>query len=493
MRALWPSLLGRPGLRDTAYALEAWLQELFFIFGPLIVAAIASVAPAWAALVAAAAFAGVGTIWFALAPPVRAAGGSRRAPSRAGALGSKAVRTVMITCVALGAAFGVVEVTMPAFGEAHGSRAQGGFALACFALGSLVGGIWIGTRPAARRLGLRFALSLALLAVALVPPLVAPNLPVMCALMLLAGMPIAPAFAASYGLVGELDAARYDDRGVRLAHHGHRHRARDRDVGRRLRGRAARADRARSRWPLPAPAWRRSSRSPALRRWRSRSRYRNPMAERGSAPYRRDRRERQGRPHDRRRSSRGEGVPQTLLVRDAARAPDLPGAEVVVADFTDGDSVRAALRPGDRVFMVSVHEAVEARIAAHQSFVDAAADVGVGLLAYLSIVKPSPTSAFPHGHSHYATEQMILASGLPYAFLRMNLFLDDLALWFDPDGVCRGPGGDGRVALISREDTAAVSAGVLAGRATRTRPSTSRARSRIRWASSRRSATSSSG
>ncbi len=27
----------------------------------------------------------------------------------------------------------------------------------------------------------------------------------------------------------------------------------------------------------------------------------------------------------------------------------------------------------------------------------------------------------------------------------MNLFLDDLPLWFDPDGVCRGPGGDGRV------------------------------------------------
>jgi len=158
-----------------------------------------------------------------------------------------------------------------------------------------------------------------------------------------------------------------------------------------------------------------------------------------------------------------DGVRQTLLVRDAARAPGLPGAEVVVADFTDGDSIRAALRPGDRVFMVSVHEAVDARIAAHQSFVDAATDVGAGLVAYLSIVKPSPTSAFPHGHSHYATEQMILASGLPYAFLRMNLFLDDLALWFDPDGVCRGPGGDGRVALISREDTAAVSAGVLVG------------------------------
>jgi uncharacterized protein YbjT (DUF2867 family) len=156
-------------------------------------------------------------------------------------------------------------------------------------------------------------------------------------------------------------------------------------------------------------------------------------------------------------------VPQTLFVRDAGRAPDLPGAEVVVADFRDPASVRAALRPGDRVFMVSVHEDVESRIAAHQSFVDAAAGVGLGLLAYLSIVNPSPTASFHHGRSHHATEMMIVASGLPYAFLRMNLFLDDLPLWFDPDGVCRGPGGDGRVALISREDTAAVAAGVLVG------------------------------
>ncbi len=158
-----------------------------------------------------------------------------------------------------------------------------------------------------------------------------------------------------------------------------------------------------------------------------------------------------------------DGVPQTLLVRAAARAPALPRAEVVVADFTDGASVRAALRPGDRVFMVSVHEDVETRIAVHRSFVEAAADVGVGLLAYLSIVNSSPTAAFHHGRSHEATERMIRASGLPYAFLRMNLFLDDLPLWFDPDGVCRGPGGDGRVALISRADTAAVSAGVLVG------------------------------
>jgi MFS family permease len=204
MRALWPSLLGTQGLRDTAFALEAWLQELFFVFGPLLAAAIAVAATPSAAIVTAAALVAIGTIWFALTPSVRAVERSPRAPSRAGAFGSAAVRTVMLATFAMGIAFGIVEVAMPAFGEEHGSRAQGGFALSCFALGSLLGGLWIGTRPPTRGLAVRFTLALVALAVFLVPPLVAPSIAVMCALMLIAGLPIAPAFAASYGLVDAL-------------------------------------------------------------------------------------------------------------------------------------------------------------------------------------------------------------------------------------------------------------------------------------------------
>ena len=149
-------------------------------------------------------------------------------------------------------------------------------------------------------------------------------------------------------------------------------------------------------------------------------------------------------------------------MRDPSRAPQLPGAEVVQADYRDPESVREALYPGDRVFMVATHQGVEDRIESHRSFIQAASDVGVGLVAYLSIVNASRDSKFPHSWSHRATEELLEAAPVPHAFLRMNLFLDDLPLWFDADGICRGPAGDGRVALISRADVAAVAAAVLA-------------------------------
>jgi MFS family permease len=206
IRSLWPSMLPVHGLRETAYALEAWLQELSFIIGPVLVGVIAAVSSATVAMLVAGALGCIGTLWFALTPPVQAVSGHQGVGtrSRRGALGSPGVRTVILACAALGCAFGVVEVTLPAFAELHATRSQGGFALACFASGSLIGGIWAGTRAAPRRPELRFAAMLAGLGFLLLPPLLAPSLPVMCVLLVFAGIPIAPAFASSYGLVDRL-------------------------------------------------------------------------------------------------------------------------------------------------------------------------------------------------------------------------------------------------------------------------------------------------
>jgi MFS family permease len=202
LRALWPHVLEGPELRSSAYALEAALQEVFFVVGPLLVALLATFVSPVAALAVAAAAGGVGTLAFASTAPVRAARPEEEPDVRGalGALESVGVRTIVAFSLCGGISFGAFEVAAPAFSEAHaGSAARGGLALALFAGGSLVGGLVSGSRSAPPARSLRFAA--VAFAGALALPVLADSLVVLAALAFVAGIPIAPAFAASYRLV----------------------------------------------------------------------------------------------------------------------------------------------------------------------------------------------------------------------------------------------------------------------------------------------------
>jgi uncharacterized protein YbjT (DUF2867 family) len=151
-------------------------------------------------------------------------------------------------------------------------------------------------------------------------------------------------------------------------------------------------------------------------------------------------------------AARGERM--RLLVRDSARAPAIAGAEVVEADYGDAASLAGALHEGDRVFMVSVHEGPERRIPLHRSFVEAAARSRVGQVVYLSFLEAASDAIFLHARSHGATEQMLQRSGLPWTSIRNGMYADDIPGWFDPDGVAREPGGDGRMSFSYRAELA---------------------------------------
>lgn len=155
-----------------------------------------------------------------------------------------------------------------------------------------------------------------------------------------------------------------------------------------------------------------------------------------------------------------QGVQQRLLVRDPARAPDLPGTDVAIASYADGVAVRAGLEGARLVFMVSAAEAPD-RVDQHLSFVDAAVAAGVEHLVYTSIAGAASDSVFSLGRDHWATEEHIKASGLAWTFLRDTLYLDFLPEMTGPDGVIRGPAGDGRVSAVAIDDVAAVAAAVL--------------------------------
>lgn len=202
MRTLWSRLVVAE-LRSTAYALDAALQEVFFVAGPLLVALLAIAAPVLALLGAALA-AAVGTLGFVRVPAVAAARVVERGHDRRlGALGFEGMRTIVLLAAAWGVAFGIVEVATPAFAEHHGGRALAGVALAAFAGGSLAGGLVAGLRAASDERRRLFVAALGL-AVALALPLLAGSIGVYSALLFLAGVPVAPAVAAAYGLTDKV-------------------------------------------------------------------------------------------------------------------------------------------------------------------------------------------------------------------------------------------------------------------------------------------------
>lgn len=202
LRALWPRLFADGELRAAAYALEASLQEITFVAGPLLVALLTSAASPALALGVAAAVGGIGTLLIARAEPVLAwrPDEQRQGLSFVGALESRGVVTIVGLSACLGVGFGGTEVGFPAFAEAHGGAALGSIPLSLFAAGSLVGGLVAGasvTMTPARLL----RLSTLVLALGLALPLLGWSLASMAVLAFLAGLPIAPVVMSAYGLV----------------------------------------------------------------------------------------------------------------------------------------------------------------------------------------------------------------------------------------------------------------------------------------------------
>lgn len=148
------------------------------------------------------------------------------------------------------------------------------------------------------------------------------------------------------------------------------------------------------------------------------------------------------------------GLRQRLLVRDLARAPDIAGAEIAVADYGDPESLAEALEPDDRVFMVSLHEGPKQRIAHHRSFIEAAAAAGVAHIVYLSFVNAGPDAIFLHARSHGETERMLAASGVDWTSIRNSMYADEIPGWFDADGLNTVPGGDARMSFSYRPELA---------------------------------------
>ncbi|WBQ02267.1 MFS transporter [Kribbella sp. CA-293567] len=203
VRARWTHLLGRGRALQTAFALEAVGDEVVFIVGPVLVAALATQVSPYLALGTAGVLGLAGGLWLAALrasdPPGRGkSNGAEKAP-----LPWLSLLLLSIIALGLGATLGSAEVVTVAFTEEVGQPGMSGVVLAVWALGSLFAGLWYGSvhwkAPVERRL----LIGTIALAITLAPLPWVNNIFVLGAVLFGAGLTIAPTMVAVTACVEE--------------------------------------------------------------------------------------------------------------------------------------------------------------------------------------------------------------------------------------------------------------------------------------------------
>ena len=153
------------------------------------------------------------------------------------------------------------------------------------------------------------------------------------------------------------------------------------------------------------------------------------------------------------------------LVRDQSKAADLKegGVDVRVGSYDDIGSLDRAMLGISKVLLISGTE--KDRVRQHRNVIDAAKRAGVKLLAYTSRIVKNQDPSNPLMADHFATEEVLLNSGLTYALLRNSLYMDVIPLFVGGDNVFETgihlPAGDGKVSFALRSELGEATANLL--------------------------------
>lgn len=232
VRSRWTVVLSSPDDVHTAFSLEAALDEVAFMVGPVLATALctASALPVTSGWLAALAMQVVGGLWFlsqrSTEPPAhprssrhdaaarlrragagRAVGGTGRpasaeSPTRTPhVLSYGAVRCVVAVFLCSGIMFGANDVSAVAFATELGVKSQAGTALAAWAAGSFLAALAYGARPWGWPLWKQLSAGMLWLAVGASTFLLAPSLPVLALLYVAVGLGTAPTITTGNNIV----------------------------------------------------------------------------------------------------------------------------------------------------------------------------------------------------------------------------------------------------------------------------------------------------
>ena len=203
LRTQLPALLSDPGAVRAAYALEASVVELTYIFGPPLALCIGALWSTGAALAAGGIVLLLATTAFAAHPASRS---WRPEPAgrrpRGGSLRSPAMRTLVIVLTAVGVLLGADEVAVVAAANTLDTTTAAAPLLAVWGVGSFAGGLLAARLGGGARTAAGLALVLGALTaghLALIPA--AGSVVTLGGALLLAGATISPTEATSYAMV----------------------------------------------------------------------------------------------------------------------------------------------------------------------------------------------------------------------------------------------------------------------------------------------------
>ena len=202
VRSRWSAIhRGMPELLHTAFSFEAVVDEVVFIFGPIMSIGVCT---AWfpeAGPLLAATFLTVGVYLFTAQRGTEPPPHPRDQLSPGSVLREPGLQVLAMVFVGTGAVFGSVEVTTVAFADEHGHKAAASLVLAAYALGSCLAGLVFGMLTPRGTAIRRFLLGICLMSVSMIPPLLVGNLPFLAMALFLSGLSIAPTMVTSMGLI----------------------------------------------------------------------------------------------------------------------------------------------------------------------------------------------------------------------------------------------------------------------------------------------------
>ena len=208
VRARWAHVASDTGRLRGAFALESVIDELIFSVGPPVTALLAFQFALPSPIIAGAVIGVVGGVALAAQrstqPALHAHDSLPGAPKRRSALLHPGAALVAIAALGIGSVFGSYEVSVVAFSQEQGSPGASGLILGVWAVGSMVGGLWFGSRSWRLSLGRQMLVLPAVVVIALIPPLFAPSLPVLAIVTAIGGASVAPTLIAAFSITERL-------------------------------------------------------------------------------------------------------------------------------------------------------------------------------------------------------------------------------------------------------------------------------------------------